>query len=234
MKNSSEQVHESSPTDDAGGPVRAPRTDGGSLGMALDLIWRILCGRRYAVPDADIPDIAQEAALRLWKWREKYRERASELTLSEWDSFTATTTHNEIKRHFSNQTRTNDVPLDDIVFEDQSSPEGDADSEVFSLVENVWQGICRLTLYQRQALILGSPELVIYLIQFGVGEQAVVASLEISEEDWIGIFRRLPLSDREIAAIARPSKTIRDPGAAALAIGKARYDARKKLKGLRK
>lgn len=233
MKDSSQKHCEPGKTDGAEEPECPPRIEDGPLVSAFDLIWRVLSGRRYAIPEADMPDIAQEAALRLWKWRRKYHEKAGRLTISDWNSFTATTAHNEINRHFSNQMRSREVPLEDDAFPGAGSPAGDADSEMFSLVGNVWPEICSLTLYQRRALLLGSPELLIYLIEFGVIEQTVVASLEISEEDWPGIFRRLPLPDREIAAIARSSKTIEDPAAAALAIGKARYDARKKLERLR-
>lgn len=229
MKKSSQQSHETKPA-----PTCASRTDEGSLVSALDLIWRVLCGRRYAIPDADLPDIVQEAGLRLWKWREKYHEKAAGMTIAEWDSFTAKTAHNEINRHFSNQRQVNEVPLDDTIALQTATPEGDTDSEMFSFMRIVWQEICRLTQYQRRALLLGSPELVIYLVKFGIGEIEVVSSLEITKEEWTDISGRLPLSDKEIAAIARSSKTIRDPESAARAIGKARFDARRRLKRLRK
>lgn len=233
MKKSSE-FYESKPAGRAGESASARRRNDGALVSAIDLIWRVLSGRRYAVPEADMPDIAQEAVLRLWKWREKYQEKAIELKMSEWDSFSATTAHNEIKRYFSNRLRGNEVPLDEAVWTGNETPEGNADSEMFSLTRKVWQEICRLTLYQRRALLLGAPELVVYLIQFGVDEQGIVASLEISKEIWSDISERLPLSDREIAAIARTSRMISDPEASALAIGKARFDARKKLGRLKK
>ncbi|MGD9560884.1 MAG: hypothetical protein AB7F88_00355 [Pyrinomonadaceae bacterium] len=234
MKDSSRQFHEPEQTDGVQEPESPSQIEDGPLVSAFDLIWRILSGRRYAIPEADMPDIVQEAVLRLWKWRRKYHEKASGLTISEWNSFTATTAHNEINRHFSNQMRSREVPLEDDALPGSGSPAGDANSEMFSLAGNVWPEICSLTLYQRRALLLGSPELLIYLIEFGVSEQVVVASLEISVEDWPGIFERLPLPDREIAAIARSSRTTSVPAAAALAIGKARYDARKKLERLKK
>jgi DNA-directed RNA polymerase specialized sigma24 family protein len=234
MKKSSRQLRETQPNSAAGESVRSSRRGECSLVSAIDLIWRVVCGRRYAVPEADIPDIAQEAILRLWKWRERFQERANGMTMAEWDSFTAKTAHNEINRYFSNRLRGNEIPLDDAALLSNRTPEGDADCEMFSLIRKVWQEICGLTLYQRRALLLGAPELVVYLIQFGVNEQAIVASLEISTEDWPDILKRLPLSDREIAAIARSSRMISDPEAAALAIGKARFDARTKLGRLRK
>lgn len=234
MKKSSQQLRESHPNSTARESVRSSWLDESSLVSAIDLIWRVLCGRRYAVPEADMPDIAQEAVMRLWKWRNKYHEKAGGMTMAEWESFTAKTAHNEINRYFSNQLRANEIPLDEVALLAKGTPEGDADSEMFSLIRNVWQEICSLTLYQRRALLLGASELVIYLIRFGINEQSIVASLEISKEDWPDISRRSPLSDREIAVIARSSKMISDPEAAALAIGKARFDARKKLGRLRK
>lgn len=229
MKKSSQQPHDSKLA-----PTCASKTDEGSLDSALDLIWRVLCGRRYAIPDDDLPDIVQEAGLRLWKWREKYHEKAAGMTKPEWDLFTAKTAHNEINRHFSNRRQVSEVPLDDTIVLRTDTPEGDTDFEMVSLIRNVWQEICKLTQYQRRALLLGSPELIIYLVQFGIGEIEVVLSLEITEEEWADISGRLPLSDREIAAIARSSKTIRDPASATRAIGKARFDARRRLERLRK
>lgn len=210
------------------------RRDDRSLISAFNLIWRVVSGRRYAVPDAEIPDIAQEAVVRLWKWREKYKEKANEMTDVEWDSFTAKTTHNEINRHLSRHQRVNEVSLGETELLHTRTPEGYADSEMGSLIRNVWQEICRLTPYQRRALLLGSPELFVYLVQFGIVETEIVASMEIEKDEWAGISARLPLSDLEIAAIARSSKAARDPVAAARAIGKARYDARRKLERLRK
>jgi len=234
MEKSSRQDQENTPNQ-KGEEVRdlSPR-DEGSFVSALALIWRVIYGRRYALPESDASDVAQEAALRLWKWSEKFQEKSTRMTITEWDSFTAKTAHNEINRYFSNQLRNKEVPLDngDLVL--TGTPEGDANAEMFSLVRNVWQGICRLTLYQRRALLLNSAELLIFLMQFGINEPAIVASLEINEEDWLDISGRLPLPDREIAAIARSSKAMRDPEAATRAIGKARFDARRKLKGFRK
>jgi len=211
-----------------------PLNNDRSVISAFSLIWRVLSGRRYAVQDAEIPDIAQEAAFRLWKWKEKYKEKANEMTDREWDSFIAKTTHNELNRRLSSQPRIREIPLDETGPLQVTTPEGHADSEMYSLIRNVWQEICRLTLYQRRALLLGSPELIIYLAQFGIAETKIVASIEIRKEDWAGISARLPLSDKEIAAIARCSKTGDDSKSATRAIGKARYDARRRLERLRK
>jgi hypothetical protein len=69
-------------------------------------------------------------------------------------------------------------------------------------------------------------------LQFGIGESAIAASLEITEEEWPDIAGRMPLSDSEIAAIARPRKKALHHEASGRAIKKARFDARKRLKEL--
>ena len=126
------------------------------------------------------------------------------------------------------------MPLDEASLISARTVEGSSDAEMVSLVTNVWQETCRLSLYQRQALLLNSPDLMIYFIQYGISEAAIVESLEVSNEQWRDILEKLPLSDVEIAAIARSHKNDRDPGAATRAIRKARFDARKKLGRLRK
>lgn len=234
MEKSSRQDLERSPTGTEQ-VAKDPSSRGErSLIASLALIWRVIYGRRYALPESDASDVAQEALLRLWKWSEKFQEKSSRMTITEWDSFTAKTAHNEINRYFSNQLRNNESQLDDDDLIRSGTPEGNADVEMFSLVRNVWQEICSLTLYQRRALLLSSADLLIFLAQFGIREPLIVASLEINDEDWPDISERLPLSDREIAAIARSSKKISEADAAARAIGKARFDARRKLKGFRK
>lgn len=205
-----------------------------SLVSTCTLIWRVLSGRRFAIPDADMPDVAQEALMRLWRWSEKYLDKSGRMTMEEWDSFTAKTAHNEVNRFLSNRIHAGEVPLDETSVMLIRTPEGNTDSEVVSLVAEVWQAICCLRLYQRRALLLNSSELLIYLRQFGISEPAIVASLELSKEDWLRISGRLPLSDEEIAVIARSPKKGRDPKAAARAIKKARFDARRKLGRLRK
>lgn len=223
------------------GSIRNSRDPGGdlpvgevSLASVFSLVLRVLYGRRAAVPEADIPDVAQNAILRLLKWKEKHPEKAGSMTMAEWKSYTAKTAHNEINRSFSNRKRKCEVPIDEASLMSPQTAEGSSNAEMVSLVGNVWQETCKLSLYQRRALLLNSPDLVIYFIEFGVSEAEIVASLDISNEQWLDILERLPLSDVEIAAIARSHKKERDPKAATRAIRKARFDARRKLGRLRK
>src|SRR5262249_42582278 len=154
-------------------------------------------------------------------------KKAEGMTTEEWHSFTAKTAHNEINRFSTSRTKICEVPIDDASGISAPASDGETDAEIASLTGSVWQEICRLTLYQRRALLLGSPELIVYIMQFGIAETEVVASLEITTQDWADILTRLPLSDREIAA--RSSKTNSNSETTAGAIGKARFDARRKL-----
>ena len=231
MERSIKKDHGSLPISDESRPS-SPRRDEVSFVSALALIWRVIYGRRYALPEADAPDVAQEAALRLWKWSEKFQQRSDEMTAAEWSSFTAKTAHNEVNRYSASSKRAAEVPIDEAGLIQDRAPAGNADSEMFSLVREVWQEICRLSLYQRRALLLSSIELLIYFLQFGISESAVVASLEITEEEWPEIAGRMPLSDNEIAAIARPHRNALDQEASCRAIKKARFDARTRLKEL--
>lgn len=215
-------------------PESEPPSGEVSLVSAFALVWRVLLGRRAAVAEADIPDVAQEAILRLWRWRERHPEKANNMTMAEWKSYTAKTAHNEANRFFSKRKRASEVPIDEASLISANTAEGSSDAEMISLVGKVWQETCRLSLYQRRALLLHSPDLMIYFLQLGISEAAIVASIEVSSEQWRDILEKLPLSDIEIVAIATPHKTDRDSGAAARAIKKARCDARRKLGRLRK
>lgn len=196
---------------------------------SLSLIRKVVVGRRVVHTD-DLPDVSQEIALRLWKWFRKFDEKSSGMPVSEWRSFTARAAHNEVNRKLSNQSKRPEVSLDEVGSEGPVF--GETSPEVILLVEIVWQGICRLTLYQRQALLLSSLDLVIYLLQFGVEENDLIDVLGLSTQSWEKIIPRMPLSDNEIgellSARSGREKFASNPGA----VKKARFDARRRLKEL--
>lgn len=204
----------------------------GLIRDTISLIKRVAFGRKAVVHEDDIPDIAQEAALRLWKWREKFGDKSEEMTREDWDSFTARTALNEINRYCSKRIKKNEVALDAAPPVPTRSTEGDADTEVISLVRNVWQGICGLSLHQRRALLLHSIDLLVYFMQFGIEERTIRESIDITKEEWERIVLRLPLSDKEIAQMANSNGNAGNTKLAAQAVKKARFDARKKLKRL--
>lgn len=203
----------------------------GLLAESLKLIRKVVSGRR-SISNDEVPDIVQEVALRLWKWRAKFENRSSEMEAADWRSFTARTAHNEVNRTLSNRNKHIGVSLDEV--EQLEISQTRSSAETLHLVESAWQGICRLSLYQRQALLLSSIDLMIYLLHYGVEEDELMKELAISLEEWEAIALRMPLSDTEIAAMANPGSGKRQNGSNASAVKKARFDARKRLKELMK
>lgn len=147
----------------------------------------------------------------------------------QWKSFTARTAHNEVNRNLSQRIRHVEVPLDSI---EAGNPSTDTSAEASLLIEAVWQGICKLSLYQRQALLFNSIDLVLYLLQLGVEESEFLEALGITSQSWEAIAERMPLNDTEIAEIASLNEGRSQLGASPGAVKKARCDARKRLKEL--
>lgn len=196
---------------------------------SLNLIRKVISGRRSIATD-DVPDIAQDVALRLWKWRSKFEDKCSQMAEVDWKSFTARTAHNEVNRNLSNRNRQIEVSVDE--FDERDDSVEASSAETVFLVETVWQGICKLSLYQRQALLFSSVDLVLYLLQFGVDEEALLRELNLSRTSWESIAARMPLTDTEIAEIANPGLGRKRKETTANAVKKARFDARKRLKEL--
>ena len=203
----------------------------GFFAESLKLIRKVIAGRRSVTAD-DVPDISQEASLRLWRWLSKFEDKSSQMAEGDWKSFTARTAHNEVNRSLSNRNKRIEVSLDGTEVSDGGIDASSA--ETFVLVNTVWQGICKLSLYQRQALLFSSVDLVLYLFQFGIEEDELLAKLELTKESWEGISARMPLTDTEIAEIANPNSANGQRVATAGAVKKARFDARKRLKELMK
>ncbi len=221
---------QTSPGDPPSGSDRALDREG-FFAESLKLIRKVIAGRRSVMAD-DVSDISQEAALRLWRWRSKFEDKSSQMAEADWKSFAARTAHNEVNRNLSNRNKRIETSLDET---EALGGEVDASSaETIVLVETVWQGICRLSLYQRQALLFSSVDLVLYLFQFGIEENELLAKLELTRESWERISTRMPLTDIEIAEIANPNSANGQRVATAGAVKKARFDARKRLKELMK
>lgn len=184
------------------------------------------------MPIDDVPDISQEIVLRLWKWRTKFGDKSERMAEEDWLSFTARTAHNEVNRNLSNRGRHVEVSIDDVEVNEGSQTSSSA--ETFQLVEIAWQGICKLSLHQRQALLFSSVDLVLHLFQYGIEEDELLETLGLSKESWESISARMPLTDPEIAEIANLATSKRQRVTTAGAIKKARCDARKRLKELMK
>lgn len=205
----------------------------GLLREALNLVGLITSGRNTGLSEADAPDVAQETGLRLWKWLRKFRERSKEMSADEWGAFTARSTFNEIHRLRTKLIKQNEVPLEYLPEIEDPTHDIEAELEMTILVREVWQGICRLSLYQRRALLLHSAEILIYLMQFGIEEPDLAEALSFTSEDWRILSEQLPLTDNEIAKLANGNGRATNTEAAR-AIKKARYDARMKLEKLKR
>jgi len=209
--------NEANRTSPSGG-VRAKH----SLLTALPIVHRIIARRSSRLDPANRSDLLQEVALRIWRWGTKYPEKSEQMSGEDWTSFAARTTYNEVNRQLSRDGRHLRLSLDELSEIEDPSVEGQTDAEVFSLIEQVWQATCALSLRQRRSLLLHSQELIIYLLQIGITEKELAAALDFSEKDWNDVCDRLPMTDAEIAE--------RTEGTAG-SIKKARYEARVKLEG---
>jgi DNA-directed RNA polymerase specialized sigma24 family protein len=211
------------------GPGDALDRDG-LLAESLKLIRKVIAGRRSVLGD-DVPDVSQEIVLRLWRWRTKFAGKSSQMSENEWSAFTARAAHNEVNRNLSNRIRHSEISIDEVEVVERSQT---SSAETYQLVESAWQGICRLSLHQRQALLFSSVDLVLQLFQFGIEEDELLRTLGLSSESWKTIAARMPLNDSDIAEIANTNSGRRQKRTTAGAIKKARFDARKRLKELMK
>jgi DNA-directed RNA polymerase specialized sigma24 family protein len=205
-----------------------------SLLRVLPIVRRIVLQRRSSSDPANAPDLIQEISLRLWRWRSKYKDRSEKMSASEWSSFAAKAAYNELNRRPANGGKhITDVSIETPEFS-EPSVEGRTEAEVFSLIRQVWQQICELSVRQRRALLLHSQELIVYFMQSRIADRELAGTLELSDTEWNDIRNRLPLSDLQIAEIISKDGHRRKNNSALRSIKKARYEARKKLEGLQK
>ena len=214
-------------------PERSCLNDGeNSLLAVLPTVQAIVRRKMFLSWQTEASDLVQSVALRLWKWQGKFREKSGEMSSEEWQSFAARTAYNEINRHFSQTAVQKNVPLD--AASGEASPKtipGDSSAEVFSLINQVWQEICHLSLRQRRALLLNSQELVIYFLQAGIGDEDLANILEFTTDEWADVKSKLPLSDSGIANLTA-KESVKGTQSKANSIKKARHEARAKLRRL--
>lgn len=213
--------------------LSAETETGDVLVASLSVAERIIRRKGFTFLKDEAADILQAVALRLVKWQGKYREKSEDMSPDEWRSFTARTAYNEINRHYKHSSVNKDVPLEYVQeIAAGEGLEGQSEREVRSLALEVWQKICSLSLRQRQALILGSQELVIYFLQIGITDGQLAESLNLTVEEWAHVKEKLPLKNIQIAEILKrigggSGKSIES---IAGSIKKARHEARTKLR----
>jgi DNA-directed RNA polymerase specialized sigma24 family protein len=193
-----------------------------SILAALPIVHRIVARRRSRLDPDNKSDLVQEVALRIWRWRAKHPDKSEQMSGDDWNSFAARTAYNEVNRQFSREGKPASLSLDEVPEIEQQSVEGQTGAEVFSLIQQVWQATCQMSLRQRRSLLLHSQELIIYFLQIGITEKDLAEALDFSEGAWDKIRDRLPLTDLEIVEVTEGT---------AGSIKKARYEARAKLGG---
>ena len=204
---------------------------------ALSVVRKIVRRRSASLkPATEASDLEQGIILRLLDWREKHREKSEKMSEGEWKSFAARAAYNEINRLFTEGTDVETVSIEEVhEAADQKSVEGYARAEVYSLVHQVWQEICILSLRQRRALLFHSLELVLNFLESGIGDEELARVLELTEDEWSDIKDRLPLSDFQIADLThRESSGDKNIQLLTKSIKKARYEARGRLQKLTK
>lgn len=199
---------------------------------AMRIVRKIV--RRRSFPQKDYSsDIEQGILLRLWRWKNTYRERSDRMSGEDWNAFAARTSYNEINRFLAGRKSAEHIPIEAIAEFSQPSVEGHAEVEVSTLVRIVWQEICSLTLRQRRALLLQSQQLVIYILHSGVSDEELARFLGFELDDWYDIRDELPLPDARIAEVIKRLGRNRGSTSSAKSIKKARHEARAKLEKVR-
>lgn len=204
-----------------------------SLVATLPLVQKIVQRRIVLSWASEAADLVQGIALRLLKWRNKYQDKSKQMSPDEWQDFAARTAYNEINRHYKNNSFSN-VPLEAV--QETASTfflEGQSEAEVCSLSLEVWQKICSLTLRQRQALLLGSDDLVLYLLQCGITDEELAENLNLTIEEWSVVKDRLPLKSFQIAELLKESGNRNNFESSVRSTIKARHEARLKVRRVR-
>lgn len=195
---------------------------------SLPVVQKIVRRKTVFSWQSEASDLVQAVALRLLNWRKRNLEKSEEMSKDEWQSFAAKTAYNEINRYFADNSL-KDVSLDSVQ-EAAESIEGQSEIEVFSLTFEVWQKICNISLRQRQALLFGSQELVIYLLKIGITDEELAEKLNLTIEEWAEVKNRLPLKSLQIAELLKEIGNENSLEAIAKSMKKARHEARAKVR----
>lgn len=197
---------------------------------SLPVVQKIVRRKTVFSWQSEASDLVQAVALRLLNWRNRNLEKSEEMSKDEWQSFAAKTAYNEINRQFADNSL-NDVSLDSV--QEGVAAEyiaGQSEVEVNSLTLEVWQKICSLSFRQRQALLLGSQELVIYLLKIGITDEELAEKLNLTTGVWAEVKNRLPLKNVQIAELLKEIGNENSIQAIVKSMKKARHEARAKVR----
>lgn len=196
----------------------------------LPVVQKIVRRKTVFSWQSEASDLVQGIALRLLNWRDRNRKKSEKMSPDEWQSFAAKTAYNEINRHYSNNSKIKVVPLDSAQECAEEIVEGQSEAEVCSLVCEVWQEICNLSLRQRRALLFGSQELIVYFLKIGITDVEIAENLSLTIDEWARVKENLPLLDIQIAKIIKEKGNQKSVEAIANSIKKARHEARAKMR----
>jgi DNA-directed RNA polymerase specialized sigma24 family protein len=190
----------------------AGRASEHSFLAALPIVHRIVGRHRSRLDSKNGSDLVQEVALRIWQWCTKYQEKSAQMSGGDWNSFAARTAYNEVNRQLSREGRQLRVSLEEAPEIEEPSVEGRTDAEVFSLIQQLWQATCQLSLRQRRSLLLHSQELIIYFLQIGITEKQLAETLDFTVCDttpsqyWISSVKRFAMGySSELSVLRMPT-----------------------------
>lgn len=203
------------------------------LMSALPVVESIIRRKRISWR-AEPEDLEQGVFLRLLKWLRRYRTKSEQMSPEEWKSFVATTTRHELNRHYKETASKLETSLDsaaDVIA--RETIEGQTEAETCSLAKQWWQKICSLSVRQRQSLILGRDELVVYFMRAGVTDEELAESLGLTKREWEKVKDRIPLKFLQIGAFLKETGHEKSVEEIAISMKKARSEARQKVQEVR-
>lgn len=175
------------------------------------LIQKIASRRLSVYCQATVEDITQKVMLKLWSWKTARSER--DLTEDEWGRLANIAAQNEVKRFYAGKQQ-REVPLAEITENTdfhrltetatEVEIEGNSEIELRSLLGQMWKLILNQSLREKYALLLKNRELLNHLFAYRCCNiQEATDVLELTKDEFIKIYRSLPLSDQDIAVILR-------------------------------
>jgi DNA-directed RNA polymerase specialized sigma24 family protein len=199
------------------------------------LIQRIASRRLSVYCQATVEDITQKVMLKLWSW--KTARAGRELSEDEWGRLANIAAQNEIKRFYAGKQQ-REVPLAEIAentdfrklteIAAEIEIEGNSEIELRSLLGQILKSVLDQSLREKYALLLKRRVLLNHLFSYqccNIREAA--EALDLTKEEFIKIYRSLPLSDADIAALLE--RNLQEPVTAENVL-KARQRAKAKIR----
>ena len=201
-----------------------------SLLSAMPVVEKIV-NRKSVSWRSEASDIVQRIYVRLLSWRNKYREKSEKMSPDDWKSLAARTSFNELNRFAKKDRAIIEMPLESIAqLAAPEAIEGQTEAEFRSLTNHIWKNFCELSLRQRQALLLGSYELAVFLLTAGITDKEIAESLKIALPEWLEVKDKLPVKKGDLARLLKQLDEKKSVEALTNSMKKARSLARQKVR----